>query len=407
MSSADRNGAGQRLERDGVTAVGYLSFVAWAWFLYGFGALLPRLGSDQGISRTETGLHSVGLAVGAMIAGLIAVPLVRRCHRRGVFRIGCLLVMSGIVAITAGGSLTVVTIPVSVLLGTGGSILINTAVSTLAAHHRGHSAAALAEGNALATGVGLVAPLAVGAGLALGITWRPAVVLTIPLLLLTLALVSRTPAGSPAMDEQLPARTVHREPLPLVFWVLVLVVVLCVGVEFCMSSWTAQLLQDQTGMPSGAAAAGVSAVIGGMTVGRLITGRLALRRAPRELLVVALLVALAGWALTWTTSTPWIALTGLLITGSGMGAQYPVGASLLLDEVPGQRDQATGVLSMGIGISLGGGPFVLGALADATDMHTAFLVVPVLLLGALLLLPLTARLSPAGPIEVSGGASAA
>jgi hypothetical protein len=53
-------------------------------------------------------------------------------------------------------------------------------------------------------------------------------------------------------------------------------------------------------------------------------------------------------------------------------------------------------MSIGIGVSSGLGPFVLGALADARGTHTAFLVVPVLVVTCLLLLgvpPRPARLA--------------
>ena len=68
------------------------------------------------------------------------------------------------------------------------------------------SAAALAEGNAVAAGTGLVAPLVVGAGIAAGLTWRPAVLLTLPLLL---AVVVVAPAAGPR------AGAGHRPAAPL------------------------------------------------------------------------------------------------------------------------------------------------------------------------------------------------
>jgi hypothetical protein len=74
-------GSGPRaLTRDGITFTGY---VVLGWFLCGFGALLPQLGHDQGISRTLTGLHSVALSTGALVAGFSAVALVRALTRRG------------------------------------------------------------------------------------------------------------------------------------------------------------------------------------------------------------------------------------------------------------------------------------------------------------------------------------
>jgi len=379
------------LHRDSVTGVGYLVLATWGWFLYGFGSLLPQLGAEQGISRTLTSLHSIALAVGGLIAGFSAVPLVRALRRRGVVLLGCSLAAAGCLLLAAGGGWTVATLVGALVAGTGGSLLINTAMPTLSDHHGGESAAALAEGNAVAAGTGLVAPLVVGAGIAAGLTWRPAVLLTLPLLL-AVVLVLRRQARVPALDTVLPPRSEVRRPLPRAVWPVVVLIMSCVGVEFVMAAWSADLLEQRTGMSSGAAAAGVSAVITGMTLGRLVVGRLALRHPPRPLLAGAILLTVAGWAVTWTTTSAPVALAGLLLVGLGIAGHYPMGAELLFTAATRPlRDRAAGFMSVGIAIAAGAGPFALGALADATSTHTAFLVVPVLMAAALALLVLTTR----------------
>jgi predicted MFS family arabinose efflux permease len=383
------------LRRDGVTGTGYLVLGTWGYFLYGFGALLPQLGDDQGISRTLTSLHSVALACGGLIAGFAGVTLVRALRRRGVFLLGCSLVTAGCLAMTIGGAWTATTLLGTLVAGTGGSLLINTAMPTLADHHPDTSAAALAEGNSVAAGTGLVAPLVAGAGIAAGLTWRPAVLLTIPLVIGVVVMLRRQPSV-PALDAVLPPRSTVRLPLPIAVWPAVFLVFLCVGVEFVMAAWSADLLKQRTGVSAGAAAAGVSAVITGMTLGRLVVGRLALRHPPQRLMLAAILLTLAGWGVTWTTTAAPVALAGLLLTGLGIAGHYPMGAALVFAAgTPQLRDRVAGVMSVLIGCAAGGGPFLLGALADATSTHTAFLVVPALMVAALLLLVATPR-RPAG-----------
>lgn len=389
------------LVRDGVTRSGYLVLATWGWFLYGFGALLPQLGEDQGISRTVTSLHSVALATGGLVAGLSAVPLVRAWRRRGVFLLACGLLLIGSTLLAAGGAMTPLTLLAALVAGTGGSLLVNTVLPTLSDHHGTHGPAALAEGNAVAAGTGLVAPLVVGAGIAAGLTWRPAVLVTIPLALGVVLALRRQPPGIPSLDVVLPPRSESRPPLPAAVWPAVLLVVLCVAVEFCMAAWSADLLRQRTGVSPGVAAAGVSAVICGMTAGRIAVGRLALRHPPQRLLLAALALTVAGWAVTWTSTVPALALAGLFVTGTGIAAHYPLGASLVLAAAtPPLGDRAAGVMSVGIGIAAGGGPFAVGALADATSTHTAFLVVPALLGIAIVLL---LRLSIKGRVPVGAG----
>jgi MFS family permease len=381
-----------RLSRDEVTRAGYAVLATWAWFLYGFGSLLPLLRAEEGISRTLTGLHSVFLAIGAMISGSLTVPLVRALRRRGAARLGLSLVVLGALALCLSRH-PWMSLPSVLLVGTGGSILVNSANPSLSDHHGPAAAAALSEGNAVAAGVGLVAPLTVGAGVGLGWGWRPAVLVVVPLAALVAWLLGRVPAGTPALDAVLERHHHTRGALPLLFWLLAGTVVACVGIEFVCTAWSADLLRTRTGLSPGAASAAVTAVVGGMAVGRWLIGRLALRLPARRLLVAVLTLTALGWLVTWLATVPWIAVIGLVVTGMGISGQYPLGISLVLNSVPGQGDRATSKISLGIGLSSGMSPFLVGALADATSTHTAFVVVPGLVTLAGLLLLGAARLT--------------
>jgi predicted MFS family arabinose efflux permease len=373
------------LSRDEVTYAGYAVLATWAWFLYGFGSLLQLLRAEQGISRTGAGLHSASLAAGAMISGSLTVPLVRALQRRGALRVGLILVAIGAVALCLSRT-SVMSLPAVLLIGTGGSILINGANASLSDHHGVASAAALSEGNAVAAGVGLIAPLGVGIGVGLGWGWRPAVLVVLPLAALVGWLLSRVPAGAPALDAVLERHRHTREPLPVRYWLLSGVVVASVGIEFVCTAWSADLLLTRTELSPGAASAAVTAVVVGMASGRFLIGRLALRLPARRLLFAALLLTSLGWLVTWLATVPVVAVLGLVVTGAGIAGQYPLGISLVLACVPGQGDRATSKISLGIGLSAGLSPFLVGALADATSTHTAFVVVPGLVALACLLL---------------------
>lgn len=392
-----------RLSRSEVTHAGYTILASWAWFLYGFGSLLPLLRVEEGISRTVTGLHSVFLSAGAVVSGALTVPLVRALRRRGTTRLGLALAATGAAALclsrTAWTSL-----PAVLLIGTGGSLLMNSTNPSLADHHGPAAAAALSEGNAVAAGVGLVAPLAVGAGVGIGWGWRPAILLLIPMTALALGLVARIPRGTPALDTVLYRHHHDRTRLPAVFWPLAGVVVLGVGIEFVCTAWSADLLQTRTGMSPGAASASVTAVVAGMATGRLLLGRLALRLPPRSLLFGVLATAALGWLILWPVTTRWIAIAGLAVTGLGISGMYPLGMSLVLRSVPGQGDQGTSKISIGVGLSSGLSPFLVGALADATSTHTAFVIVPALVALAFLLL-IRARHPAPVPSPIPGNGS--
>jgi MFS family permease len=77
-----------------------------------------------------------------------------------------------------------------------------------------------------------------------------------------------------------------------------------------------------------------------------------------------------------------VAVAGLLVVGLGVAGQYPLGAAMVMALSGGQPDRAIAVMSIGVGVASGLGPFVLGALADQLGVKIAFLVVPVLCLLA-------------------------
>jgi fucose permease len=170
--------------------------------------------------------------------------------------------------------------------------------------------------------------------------------------------------------------------LPPAYWLAALAVVSAVAIEFCMVTWTPDLLVDRTGMSAGTASGAVSAVVGGMAIGRLVIGFLARDHSPFGLFLVSVAVTAAGWLLVWLSTSPVVAVCGLLVVGLGVAAQYPLGAAIVMALSGGQPDRAIAVMSVGVGVASGLGPFVLGALADELGTQLAFLVVPVLCLLA-------------------------
>ena len=377
------------LRRDSVTITAYLSLAGWAWFLYGFGAMVPLLIDDQGVSRTVGGLHLTAQASGGLISGLLVTTLVRRWSRRVTLQLAGVAILLGIGLLLVGRP-TALTLTAALVMGFGGSLSIICLNPILIEHHHSHGPAALSEANAVAAAVGLIAPLAVGAGVRAGLGWRPALVVTTVLIGVSVLRfgghLGGIPRPTPAVDSSLPARGTDQRRLPSAFWLLMVVVVLCVGVEFCLTTWTTELLRREVGMSDSTAASGVSALVAGMAAGRWLISRLALRLTPRPMLFGTLALAALGWLGLWTAASPLIAFTVLVITGLGVGGHFPLGMSLLMGHAVGQQDKASGTLSVGISAGIGLAPFALGALADATSVHTAFLIVPELLAVAAVVL---------------------
>ncbi|MBN1171398.1 MAG: hypothetical protein JXA67_04420, partial [Micromonosporaceae bacterium] len=87
---------------------------------------------------------------------------------------------------------------------------------------------------------------------------------------------------------------------------------------------------------------------------------------------------------------------GLVVCGFGIAVHFPLGMALAIDHSDGQADLATARSAYAFGFAFGVAPFLLAAIADQIDPHTAFLLVPVFLaVAAVAILPI-ARGGPGG-----------
>ena len=340
------------------------------------------------MSSSVAGLHSVLLAAGVVLAGFLGVGLVRRWARFGLAQRAVVVVAAGVAVLCAGslvgGAELAITLPTMLVIGLAGGLALNVSTTVLQQHHGRSGPAVLTLANAAAAGVGLITPLAVGAATALGLTWRAALILVLPIAAAAFVLLGRQRAvpayaARPAGDGRFSVRG-----FPGAYWPAVLAVVCAVAVEFCLITWTPDLLVRRTGMSSGTASGMVAAVVGGMALGRLILAPLARRWTPLSLFLVGVAVTLAGWTLAWLSDSPALSVAGLLILGLGLGGQYPLGAAMAISASGGHPDRAVAVLSVGVGLASGLGPFALATLTDAVGVQTAFLVIPVLGVGAAL-----------------------
>ncbi|GEA89819.1 hypothetical protein CCE01nite_37680 [Cellulomonas cellasea] len=414
-----------RLVRDRVTAALYACFGTWGWFLYSFVPGLPLLADELGITRAQAGLHTTFMACGTLTSGFTSARLVRRLGRRGVLLLAAGLLAGGVVALVSAPGL-LVTLPAATVVATGGALFIAAAQPALTVHHGAAGPAAVSEGHGTGALVGLVGPLALGASVAAGWGWRPAVAVTVVLAAATALLVARLP-GEGALGTATTTRTVgaedgredgrtdarpdaattgRRPGFSATFWLLWATLVAVVAIENATTAWAADLLRTHAGADSGVAAGAVSGLIAGMCVARFAVGRLALRFTPLQLLLAAFAVAAAGWSVLWVATTPPLALAGLVVAGLGYGAQFPLAISMLLGAADGRLDQAQARSTLGVGAAVAVAPVLLGGLADRVGPHTAFLVVPALVacgVGAVLLAERARRRAAQDAAGAAGG----
>jgi MFS family permease len=403
-----------QLVRDRLTRLTYLQLAVYGYFLYGFGPSVPLLRRELDISRGVSGLHATALAVGTIVTGAVYARLVRRIGRTATMWAGVAGTAAGVI-VYSSVPLLPVTLLGALVCGLAGTVVVSASVVILDEHHGPAGPAAISEANATAAGFGLVAPLVIGATVGLGLGWRPGLLVTV-LLAVGIWLAYRRPSGpaspaeagsveagsvetgsveagsveagsvevGPALAGAGPGPVLTSAPgrLPGRFWLAWMVLVLCIAVEFCFTIWAPDVLAARTGASPGMATAGVTTVVAGMLVGRLVGGRIALRLDTGRLMLGAIALSAVGFAVFWTSTVLWLSMVGLAITGLGIAVQFPLGMARALAASCNRTDQAAGRASWAAAAAVGLAPFTLGAVADQVGTHTAFLLVPLLLAGA-------------------------
>ena len=371
---------------DRPTWISYIQLSFYASFLYAFGATQALLRDEQGTTRSVAALHGTALALGGLIAALIAARVIDRWGRGIVLRSAAIGAAASILLFTIPTGGLPETLAGAALAAFFGTFLMISINAFLLDYQGRAGPASLTEANAMASFAGLLGPLVVGVGAATVLGWRAGIWFTAVALLAVEVWRGRhvdvfgTRARADREDDgrRLPGR---------VYWSLA--VIMCfLGAELCLAFWGADLLRERCGFGAAAAAASLASITGGMLIGRLWGSRLTQRIDTETLLKGSILFALVGFALAWSFTLWPVVLLGLLLTGVGIGVHWPLGVARVVRASRGMTDRASASCSVAGSIAIALAPITLGVLSDTVGFHVAFLLVPLLLLTALALLVL-------------------
>lgn len=373
MTAAPYRGAVTAFRRDRLTWVAYTMLAWFAYLQAAPGLLVPHLREELGLGYSVSGLHVAAFAAGALVSGLASAALDRRFGRRRVLWAGAALMAAGATGLTAG-RVVEVTVGSVLALGLGGGLLLATVQAALADHHGELRAVALAEANVAASVAYVVLIGALSLTAALGFGWRPALLAC--LVVLPFAWWATHGTAMPGSSTGAGAAS---GPLPGTFWVAGGMLVAMTAAEWCVTAWGATFVQDAARLSADTAVSLMAGYFGGVVVGRVVGSALARRYEPWWLIVVALLTAAAGFVLLWSTGSAAQAFAGLCLLGLGLGNLFPMGLSVVLSLAPEQAASASGRAVMLTSAAVLLAPLSVGALADATSLSTALLMVPVTL----------------------------
>jgi fucose permease len=382
----------QTFHRDRYTWLAYLSLAFYAYFLNVLGPITPFLKEELRLSYTVSSFHFTAFAVGILLIGLGGHLVIERIGRWRSLWIGMIGISLGALLLLAGRS-PVITIGASFLMGLVGSLILAIVPAALSEQHGELRAIALSEANMLSSIVATSAPLMVGWFAQLIGGWRLAlaiVALTPILLFVSLGKGTSSPETSTVEDPTQPGKS-----LPTLFWIYWVAIVLAVSVEFCMIFWSADYLENGLGMIKADAAQAVSLFLAAMILGRITGSRLVQRFSTQKMVTVSILLASIGFLLFWRTENVLIGLSALFLTGLGVANLYPLILSLTIGAADGNTVQASARATLASGTAILTLPLVLGRLADAVGIRSAYGVVIVLLISVFLISQIAGRNSQA------------
>lgn len=376
----------QTFHRDRGTWLVYLLLAFYGYFINILGPITPFLKEELGLSYTVSSLHFTAFAVGILLVGVGGHVLVRRVGRWHALWLGAFGISVSVLLLLAGRS-AMLTIGASFCMGLVGSLILVIVPSVLSDQHGELRAVALSEANVVSSLVSTVAPLMVGWFAPLPGGWRLALgIVAFAPFLMRFVFGRATLPQFVARREALPSA---RGPLPVLFWVYWVGLVLAVSVEFCMIFWSADYLENSLGLQRANAAQDTSLFLGAMIVGRLAGSRLVQLFSARRVVIASILVAGIGFLLFWTAGTATLGLVGLFVTGLGVASLYPLFLSLAIGAAGNDTVQASARTTLASGTAILALPLVLGGLADMVGIRSAYGTVGVLLVGIVFIVLVT------------------
>ena len=377
--------------RDRFTWLAYFALAFYGYFLNVLGPITPFLKDELRLTYTISSLHFTAFAVGILVIGVAGHTLIQRIGQLRSLWLG-LFGMSLSAAFLLLGRSPVITIGASFLMGLVGSLILAIVPAALSEQHDELRAVALSEANVIASLLATFAPLMVGWFARSFDSWRLSlwIMALIPLLLFIGFGRNTSLHTISSVEEPIPSK----EPLPTLFWLYWVAIVLGVSVEFCMVFWSADYLEQVLGLIKADAAQAVSLFLAAMIVGRIVGSRLVHRFSARGVVTVSIVIAGIGFLLFWRAENSAVGLTGLFLSGLGVASLYPLILSLAIGAANGNTVQAGARATLASGTAILLLPLTLGRLADAVGIRSAYGIVIVLLVSVFLISQIAGRSSP-------------
>jgi fucose permease len=125
---------------------------------------------------------------------------------------------------------------------------------------------------------------------------------------------------------------------------------------------------------------------GAIVLGRIVGSGLSRHMSDSQLLWGVIGLTIVGFPLFWLANLPIVNIIGLFLMGLGIANLFPLSLTIAIDASAGQTDAASARATLGSGLAILTLPLVLGRVADAVGVRSAFVVEAILLLVLVVML---------------------
>ena len=355
------------------------------FYLGGFGPAQSLLRADQGTSLTIAGLHGTAMGVASIAAGYANPHLAHKFGRARTKWVGLGIFLLGLFLFVISPPV-ILTLPATLITGFGTSIVINTMLTSMSHHYGKAAEVAIPQANGIAS-VGFVTGTALIGTIASLYRdfWRLGLLLALPAALV-LVLVGREKNVEEHVPDESGPQSGKMSPK---FWLAWFGFVACISSEFATSFWAAALLKDRVGSTAAISTVAIVALGTGMGIGRWFGGSLLKNFKLDNQLLGIVALQFFGFTAFWLSHSMIISLVCLLVIGLGISMQFALSAIRLVGFSDNRPDLAVGKASLAAGIAIAGAPFLLGFLGDNFGISRAYIMVPVLIALAFIIIKLT------------------
>lgn len=349
--------------------------VAINMFLGGFGPSQGLLREDQGTTGAQAGLHGTALGLAAIVAGALNSRLAHKYGRVKLSWLGLALFCAGLSAFILFP--TYPTTLVSILIaGFGTSTVVNNGLTMLNRHAGDRAALTISQANAIAS-VGFITGTLLIGTIATNYPdkWRLGLFLIVPLSLFIYLFVR----DKNYVDQVFAENSRQSGKMSFKFWISWIGFIACIGSEFATAFWAATLFKDRVGGTSASATTVMLAYGIGMGLGRWYVGQILHRLHLDQQLLTVIGIQFIGFAIFWFSHIYLVSIFGLFLIGVGLSTQFALASLRLIDLSDGRPDQAIGLSSLAAGIAIALAPLALGLLDDQFGISRAYIMVPILI----------------------------